>query len=72
MVWALIVSDHTLIMADKRREKIDISDEELDALAEISPSDVEDARRAWRNDASPAFKDLLDAAPDQPDPGGLI
>lgn len=54
-------------MADKRREKPDHTDEELDALAEITPEDIEDAQRAWRKDASPQFKDLLDAKPDDVD-----
>lgn len=37
---------------------------ELDAAAEITPDDLARAAAAWRRDASPAFRDLLDATPE--------
>jgi hypothetical protein len=37
---------------------------ELDAAAAITPDDIARARLAWRRDASPEFRDLLDATPD--------
>jgi hypothetical protein len=36
---------------------------ELDAAAEITPDDIARAQAAWRRDASPEFRDLLDARP---------
>lgn len=45
------------------------SDAELDALAQITPSDIEDAKAAWEEDAPAPFKKLLDAKPDDPPPG---
>lgn len=36
---------------------------ELDAAAVITPEDIEDAMARWREDASPEFRDLLDAKP---------
>lgn len=51
-------------MADKRRQPADLTDAELDELAEITPEDVADAQRAWRADARPKVRDLLDAKPD--------
>lgn len=39
---------------------------ELDAAAAITPDDVARAGAAWRRDASPAFRDLLDAKPVDP------
>lgn len=37
---------------------------ELEAAAAITPEDILKAQEAWREQASPAFRDLLDAAPD--------
>jgi hypothetical protein len=34
---------------------------ELAAAAEITPEDITRAQQAWRRDASPEFRDLLDA-----------
>lgn len=46
----------------------ELTDEELDALAAISPEDIERARLAWREDTKgTGFESLLDAAP-SPDP----
>jgi hypothetical protein len=50
-----------------RGEVEELSDEELERLAEISPSDIEEAKAAFRRHAPPAFRNLLDAAP-LPDP----
>jgi hypothetical protein len=36
---------------------------ELMELAKITPADIEPAKAAWRENARPAFKDLLDAEP---------
>jgi len=49
-------------MADRRRERQNATAEQINALAEITPSDIEDAQEAFRQDASPAFTDLLDAS----------
>jgi hypothetical protein len=58
-------------MPDKRRQPPNVSEDELDALAEITPEDVADAERAWRLDANANAKDLLDAQPDDTtDPAG--
>ncbi len=43
---------------------LDLSDEELDDLSEISPQDIAEAQAAWRRDAPPEFRDLLDAKPE--------
>lgn len=51
-------------MADKRRTAQQLSADELDQLAEITPADILHAQNAWREDASKGFKDLLDAPPD--------
>lgn len=40
---------------------LDWSDEELDALVEIAPSDVERAAVWWRTNAPKIAEDLLDA-----------
>lgn len=48
----------------------DLTDAELDALAEISPEDTERAKQMWREEASPAFRDLLDAEPTDDDTEG--
>lgn len=37
-----------------------LSPEELDRAAEISDRDIERAQRAWKHDAPPRFKKLLD------------
>lgn len=50
-------------MPDPRRTYQPLTDEQLDELAEITPRDIEDAKRTWREQASPAFRDLLDASP---------
>lgn len=43
-----------------------MSDAELTALSEITPSDIERARAAWEHDAPAPFKKLLDATNDEP------
>jgi hypothetical protein len=55
-------------MPDKRRQKTDATNAELDKLAEIAPADIEDAKRAWRDDAPQPAKDLLDALPEKEKP----
>jgi len=40
------------------------SDEDMDALATITPEDVERAKVAWRQHSPRQFRDLLDAVPD--------
>jgi hypothetical protein len=37
------------------------TNEQIAALAEVSATDVARAKRQWRRDAPPRFKDLLDA-----------
>lgn len=44
---------------------LDLSDGELEEVADIRPQDVEAAKQAWRRDAPPQWKDLLDAEPDE-------
>ena len=51
-------------MADKRRKAKHSTEAELDKLAEITPEDIEDAMLQWKRDASPEFKNLLDAEPE--------
>jgi hypothetical protein len=48
---------------DPMRTAPTYSEAELDALAEITPDDVDRAAAFWRTHASPAFRDLLDAVP---------
>jgi hypothetical protein len=55
-------------MADKRRTAQQLTEQELDQLAAITPADILRAQQAWREDARPAFKTLLDAAPDDAEP----
>jgi tRNA uridine 5-carbamoylmethylation protein Kti12 len=52
-------------MTDKRRERTPHTSAELDQLAEISLDDIERAQQRFREVASPEFKDLLDAQPDE-------
>lgn len=41
-----------------------MSDAELDALSQITPSDIERAKAAWEQDAPAPFRNLLDATDD--------
>lgn len=43
-----------------------LSEAELDALSQITASDVARARAAWESDAPPPFRKLLDAETDTP------
>ena len=52
-------------MADSPDEFPDLTDEELDALSEISPSDVEDAMA----NAPDVLRPYLEAEPDAEDDG---
>jgi hypothetical protein len=45
-----------------------MSDAELSALAEITPSDLARAAAAWEQDAPSPFKKLLDATEEAPEP----
>jgi hypothetical protein len=40
---------------------LDLTDEQLDQLAEVMPADIERAKVFWRANAPEEFKDLLDA-----------
>lgn len=41
----------------------------MDRLAEISPTDLQAARAAWKKDAPPELRNLLDAtAPEEEEP----
>ena len=42
---------------------LDWTDDELDDLAKIGPADVADAVAAWKRDAPPALRGLIDATP---------
>ena len=44
------------------------TDAELDELANISSADIERAKSAWKKDADPQYRDLLDAEPDEDRP----
>jgi hypothetical protein len=55
-------------MPDKRRQKTDTDTADLDKVSEIAPADIEDAKRAWREDAPSVAEDLLDAQPETPNP----
>lgn len=37
------------------------TEEDIDRLAEITPQDIEEAKAAWRRDAPPWARELLDA-----------
>lgn len=40
---------------------LDLTDEQLDELAQITPTDIEKAKALWRAHAPEEFQDLLDA-----------
>ena len=40
---------------------LDLTDEQLDQLAEVTPTDIEKAKVSWRINAPEEFKTLLDA-----------
>jgi hypothetical protein len=40
---------------------LELSDEQLDQLAEVTPTDIEKAKVFWRTHAPEEFKTLLDA-----------
>ena len=42
---------------------LQLTDEELDAMAEITPEDIEKTKKLWRKVAPDKYKDLLDATP---------
>ena len=42
---------------------LDLTEEQLDVLAEITPADIERAKIFWRQHVPEEFQDLLDAEP---------
>lgn len=42
-------------------QPLDLSDEQLDQLAQVTPADIERAKVFWRAHAPAEFKTLLDA-----------
>lgn len=46
---------------------LDWSDADQGALAEVSPQDIEEAKAAWKRDARPEARDLLDATEEEPE-----
>jgi len=40
---------------------LELTDEQLDQLSEVTPADIEKAKVFWRSNAPEEFKDLLDA-----------
>ncbi|MGH9426028.1 MAG: hypothetical protein ACRD2L_06975 [Terriglobia bacterium] len=54
-------------MADPIKKRIalgkplQLTDEQLDQLAEVTPGDIEKAKAFWRSHAPAEFADLLDA-----------
>ena len=50
-------------------EPLDFSEEDLDALAEITEADVLNAQQAWRRHADRRYENLLVAEEELPDAG---
>lgn len=54
-------------MADQPKKRVplgkplQLTDEQLDQLAEVTPGDIEIAKAFWRNNAPAEFDSLLDA-----------
>ena len=50
---------------------LELTDEQLDEMSQVTPADIEKARVFWRNSAPPEFETLLDAqiVDDEADPG---
>lgn len=62
-------------MAEQPKPKVPMgaplewSDEDLDALAEVTPRDIQAAQERWRTRAPKRYRNLLDATADpQPTP----
>jgi hypothetical protein len=47
---------------------LDWTDAELDDLADVGPADIADAAAAWKRDAPPALRGLIDAEPADAEP----
>lgn len=52
-------------MAKRKLQARQLTDEELDALAEITQQDIEAARAWWKEHAPDGYEDLLDAVIDR-------
>lgn len=55
---------------EPRRPKgkpLDLTDEDLDALAEITEADILRAQQRWQRSADPQYKNLLLAEEEEPD-----
>lgn len=53
---------------DPQRQLAEFTDDELDALADVSPADLDAAQRAWRQaTAGTGYERLLDAQPEAED-----
>lgn len=52
---------------NKRRKPLGklppLSDEQLAAMADVTPQDIEAAKAAWRANVKPQYQNLLDAEP---------
>jgi len=54
-------------MADPKHKPVplgkplQLTDEQLDELSQVTPTDIEKAKQLWRNTAPPEFEMLLDA-----------
>lgn len=44
---------------------LELSDDELEQLAAVTPTDIEQAKAFWRAHAPDEFQDLLDAQPEE-------
>jgi hypothetical protein len=56
---------------DPQRDLAEFSDEALDALADVTPADLEAAKLAWRRDtAGTGYERLLDATTEEEDDAG--
>lgn len=43
---------------------LNLTDEDLDDLSKVTPTDIEKAKQLWRNTAPEEFQSLLDAQPE--------
>ena len=57
-------------MPDKTKtplgKPLELTDEELEQLAEVTEEDIEIAKKFWRKEAPAEFKNLLDAEEGEP------
>lgn len=64
MAPTLTLSVFPPMPSDPERIAQPFTDAELDALASVTPQDIERATLAWAQDAPPQYRDLLNAEPE--------